>query len=108
MEPGAFPVTVRVATPADAVADPRPVTVPLPAVFANVTLKELSEPVVTVLPLTSRIVAVSVRVVPAVNSAVEPLKASLFAAPATTVNVIGFPAPAANPLADALIVTVPS
>ena len=53
MEPGAFPVTVRVATPADAVADPRPVTVPLPAVFANVTLKELSEPVVTVLPLTS-------------------------------------------------------
>ena len=53
IEPGALPVTVSVATPADAVADPRPVTVPEPAVLANVTLSELSAPVVTVLPLTS-------------------------------------------------------
>src|SRR6266446_4851120 len=108
IEPGAFPVIVSVATPADAVADPRPVTVPVPALLANVTLRELSAPVVTVLPLTSWIVAVRTRVVPAVKSAVEPLTASLFAAPATTVNVIGFPAPAAKPPADALIVTVPS
>src|SRR5207244_13138834 len=108
IEPGAFPVIVSVATPADAVADPRPVTVPVPALLANVTLRELSAPVVKVLPLTSWIVAVRTRVVPAVKSAVEPLRANLFAAPATTVNVIGFPAPAANPAADALIVTVPS
>src|SRR6266446_7306465 len=107
MEPGAFPVIVSVATPAEAVADPRPVIVPVPAVFANVTLSVLSAPVVTVLPLTSSIVAVRTRVMPAVKSTVEPLRANLFAAPATTVNVIGFPAPAANPPADALIVTVP-
>ena len=34
MEPGTLPVAASVATPADAVADPRPVTVPIPAVFA--------------------------------------------------------------------------
>src|SRR5437016_5128687 len=107
-DPAVVPVTVSDATPATAFTEFRPVTVPLPAVFANVTLSVLSAPVVTVLPLTSWIVAVRTRVVPAVKSAVEPLRANLFAAPATTVNVIGFPAPAANPAADALIVTVPS
>ena len=53
IDPGALPVTVSVATPADAVADPRPVTVPLPAVLVNVTLSELSVPEVTVLLLAS-------------------------------------------------------
>ena len=53
MEPAELPVTVNVAMPATAVLEPRPVTVPAPAVFANVTLSVLSAPVVTVLPLAS-------------------------------------------------------
>src|SRR5438094_7262156 len=44
IEPDALPVTVSIAMPADAVADPRPVTVPVPAVLAKVTLSELSAP----------------------------------------------------------------
>src|SRR5437773_1888260 len=107
-EPAVVPVTVSDATPATAFTEFRPDTLPTPAVFANVTLNVLSEPVVIVLPLTSWIVAVSCRVAPAARSAVEPLNSSLLAAPATTLNVIGFPAPAAKPPADALIVTVPS
>ena len=53
IEPGALPVTVNVAKPPEAVADPRPVTVPVPAVLENVTLRELSAPVVIILPLVS-------------------------------------------------------
>src|SRR5437016_14286279 len=51
IEPGAVPVTVIVATPTEALTEVSSVTVPVPAVFANVTLSVLSEPVVTVLPL---------------------------------------------------------
>ena len=40
--PTVWPVTVRLATPALAVALPRPVTVPAPAVFAKPTTVELS------------------------------------------------------------------
>jgi hypothetical protein len=49
-DPARFPVTVSVATPATAVLDPNPVTLPAPAVCAKVTLKVLSVPVVTVFP----------------------------------------------------------
>ena len=52
-EPAKLPVTVNVATPATAALEPRPVTVPAPAVFAKVTLNVLSAPAVTVLPLAS-------------------------------------------------------
>ena len=51
---------------------PSPVTVPAPPVFANVTTVELS--LVTVFPVASSIVAVSVCVLPAM---VEPLSASV-------------------------------
>ena len=53
IEPGTLPVTVSVATPLEAVADPRPITAPVPAVLENVTFRELSAPVVIVLPLAS-------------------------------------------------------
>jgi len=51
-DPGRFPVTVSVATPATAVLDPNPVTLPAP-VCAKVTLNVLSAPEVTVFPLAS-------------------------------------------------------
>ena len=60
-------MTDFVATPAAAVAVPRPVTVPAPPVFAKVTTVVLS--LVTVLPLASLRVAVSVWVAPAVDRA---------------------------------------
>ena len=52
-EPGWPPVTVRVATPATAMLEPRPVTVPVPDVLAKVTLRVLSGPLNTVLPFAS-------------------------------------------------------
>src|SRR5205085_11681382 len=53
-DPAVAPVTVIVATPADALTGPRPVTLPPPTfVFANVTLNVLSAPVVIVLPTLS-------------------------------------------------------
>ena len=55
-------MTVSVAMPAEAVTAVSPVTVPEPSVWAKVTLRELSEPVVTVLPLASSMVAVITRV----------------------------------------------
>ncbi len=64
---------VLVATPATAVSVPRPVTVPAPEVFANVTTVVLSE--VTVLPAASLIVAVSTRVAPEVRLVVAPVSA---------------------------------
>ena len=70
--PASLFVTVFVATPFEAVALPRPVTVPVPPVFANATTVELS--LVTVFPCASRIVAVSVCVLPAT---VEPLSVSV-------------------------------
>ena len=52
--PTTLPVTVNVATPATAVLEPRPVTLPPPIfVLANVTLSVLSAPVATVLPFVS-------------------------------------------------------
>ena len=48
-EPASAPVTVTVATPATAVLEPSPVTVPVPEVLAKVMLIVLSAPVVTVL-----------------------------------------------------------
>ena len=53
MGPAAFPVTVIVAMPPEAGLEPKPVTVPVPEVFAKVTLSVLSAPVVTVLPFVS-------------------------------------------------------
>jgi hypothetical protein len=53
IDPGRFPVTVSVATPATAVLDPNPVTLPAPVVCAKVTLNVLSAPVVTVFPFAS-------------------------------------------------------
>src|SRR5205085_1649070 len=60
--PATAPVTVFDATPAEAVAVPRPVTEPVPELCANVTTVVLSE--LTTLSFTSRISAVSVRGVP--------------------------------------------
>jgi hypothetical protein len=84
--PARPPVTVIVATPATAVAEPRPVTVPVPADLLNVTLSVLSDPVRTVLPFVSWIVAVRTRVVPAVRLLVEPVRAIFAANPATMVS----------------------
>src|SRR4051794_22151579 len=56
-DPAVAPVTVFCAIPPVAVAVPSPVTAPLPAVFANVTTVELSEP--TRLSFASRISTVS-------------------------------------------------
>ena len=61
-EPTVWPVTVREATPPVAVAVPRPLTVPAPAVLAKATTVVLSA--VSRLPLASRISAVSVLVEP--------------------------------------------
>ena len=76
---------VFVATPADAVAVPVPVTVPAPDCFAKVITVELSE--TTVFPFASRTVAVSTRVAPEVRFAVEPVSAICVAAPCTSTSV---------------------
>jgi hypothetical protein len=73
--PASMFVTCRVATPLEAVAFPRPVTVPAPPVLPNATTVELS--LVTVLPFASSIVAVRVCTFPAT---VEPLCASAICA----------------------------
>ena len=65
-------MAVSEAMPPEAVAVPSPVTVPEPAVFANVTTVVLSP--LSRLPAASRIWTVSVRVVPAARSAVELVK----------------------------------
>src|SRR5438105_6965181 len=83
----------------------------LPSLFENVSLNVLYAPMVIVLPALSLIVVVSIRVVPAVRLPVEPLSASLLAAPVTTLNVIGLPVPGVNapadPVAEAVIVMEP-
>ena len=71
--PASCPVIVFVATPAEAVALPVPLTVPAPLCCAKATTVVLSE--VTVLPAASSIVAVRTRVAPEVRLAVEPLSA---------------------------------
>ena len=95
---------VFVATPAEAVALPVPLTVPAPLCCANATTVVLSE--VTVLPAASSIVAVSTRVAPEVRSAVEPLSAIWVAAPWTTLNEPSVPV--VSPAAVASIVTEPA
>ena len=52
-EPAVVPVTVRFATPALALTDVRPDTLPVPPVFVKAMLKVLSAPVVMVLPTLS-------------------------------------------------------
>ena len=98
------PVIVFVATPAEAVALPAPVTVPAPDAFAKATTVELSE--VTVFPAASWIVAVSTRVAPDVRFAVEPVSAIWVAAPGTTLKAPSVPV--VRPAAAASIVTVPA
>ena len=95
--------TTFVATPLEAVALPRPVTVPAPPVFANATEVLLSE--VTVLPAASWIVAVSAWLSP---DAVEPecVSAIWAAAPWTTVKAPSVPV--VSPAAVASIVTEPT
>jgi hypothetical protein len=70
IEPGALPVTVFVATPPTAATDPGLVTEPDPAVCEKVMDLVASAPLVTVLPATSWIVAVSVVLTPLAKSPV--------------------------------------
>ena len=92
-------VTFLVATPLEAVAVPRPVTVPAPPVFAKVTTVALS--LVTVFPFASLIVAVSVCALPAT---VEPLSANVISVAGPWVYVT--PAVAASAAALSVPVTV--
>ncbi len=102
--PASAPVTVLVATPAEAVAAPVPVTVPVPDAWPKVTDVELSE--VTVLPAASVIVAVRARVAPEVRFAVEPVRTMPAAGPGVTVKAPRVPV--VRPLAVACMVTVPA
>ena len=95
---------VLVATPAEAVALPVPLTVPSPDCLAKATTVVLSE--VTVLPAASWIVAVRTRVAPEVRLAVEPLSAIWVAAPGTTLKAPSVPV--VSPAAVASIVTGPA
>jgi hypothetical protein len=83
-----FPVTVLVATPADAVKLPAPLTLPEPAVWAKLMLRELSAPVVIVLPPASSIVAVNVRVEPDTRVVVAPESTIWDAVPTLTLNTL--------------------
>jgi hypothetical protein len=69
IDPASAAVTLFEATPAEAVAEPVPVTVPTPAVLAKVTDVELSP--VRTLPAASRTSAVKVREEPEARFAVE-------------------------------------
>src|SRR3989442_10843619 len=81
-EPAVWPVTVSEATPEEAVAVPKPVTEPAPAVCANVTTVALS--VVITLLLASSTAAVKVFVAPETTLLVFEVKTSFVAAPAAT------------------------
>src|SRR6266540_351376 len=98
IEPASAPVTVFVATPLEAVAEPSPVTVPAPLVFANVTEVELSP--VSRLPPASRTSTVRSRVAPEVRSEVGLVNVRWSAGPTTTVNVVESPVrpPAVAPI----------
>ncbi len=69
IEPARSPVTALDATPDEAVEEPRPLTVPAPAVLAKVIEVELSA--VTTLLAASRTSAVKVRAAPEARLAVE-------------------------------------
>ena len=103
IEPASAPVTVCEAIPPDAVALPRPVTVPAPSVFANATTVVLSP--VSRLPATSRISTVSARDDPDTRFVVELVNVRRSAAPGTTLNVVE---PELSDVADALIVIEPA
>jgi hypothetical protein len=82
--PAPLPVTTIVATPPAAVAEPVPVTDPLPPAWLKVTAAVLSAPAVTVFPAESSIVAVNVRVAPEARLAVDPESTILVAEPDPT------------------------
>ena len=102
--PASVPVTVFVATPAETVALPVPVTVPAPDCLAKAITVELSD--VTTLPPASWIVAVRMRVAPEARFAVEPVNAICAAGPATTLNAPRVPS--VSPAEVASIVTEPA
>src|SRR2546428_584654 len=79
--PATLPVTVVVATPKEAAAEPRPVTEPVPESWAKVTASKESAPESTALPAASSIVAVTRRSSPDFRSAVEPESTILAASP---------------------------
>src|SRR5262249_5991310 len=85
--PARPPVTVIWATPLTAVAVPRPVTVPVPLDWLNVTIRAASGPLAVVLLKASWMVAVLTRVVPAVRFVVAPVRAILAAAAGLIVSV---------------------
>ena len=103
IEPASWPVTGFEATPLTAVAAARPVTVPVPAVFANATEVELSP--VTRLSAASRISAVSVRAAPETRFEVALVTATWSAGPGTIVKLVAL---AVSPVAVAWIVTPPT
>ncbi len=103
IEPAVCAVTFFEAMPLDAVAAPRPVTVPVPAVFAKVTEVVLS-PVRTLLAA-SRTSAVSVRAPPELRFAVELVMVRWSAAPGSMVKVV---VPEVRPAAEAVIVIEPA
>ena len=102
-EPASSPLTVLVATPAEAVEPPRPESEPLPAVWAKVTVVVLS--VAIVLPAASWMVAVRTRLAPELRLAVEPLIAIFVGVPGSTVKVV---VSAVRPAAVAWIVIEPA
>ncbi len=102
-EPAVWAVTLFEATPDAAVAAPRPVTVPVPAVLANVTEVELS--LVTTLSAASRTSAVSVRAAPDARLVVALVTFRWSAAPGTTVKVV---VSEVRPAAEAVIVIEPA
>ena len=84
--PVVWPVTVSEAMPPEAVAVPRPVTEPAPAVCEKTTTVELSE--VTTLLFASSTAAVSVLVEPDATLLVFDVKTSFVAAPGVTGNTL--------------------
>ena len=102
--PASAPVTVFVATPAEAVALPVPDTVPAPDALANPITVVLSE--VTVLPAASLIVAVRTLDAPDARSAVDPVRTMSALAPCTTLN--GPSVPDVSPAEVASMVTGPA
>ena len=103
MLPASAFVTGRVATPFEAVAEPRPVTVPAPPVLAKATTVELS--LVTVLPCASRTVAVRVCVSPERS---EPDCASTICVAGPCVKVTSSESASAAPLSVPVIVAEPT
>src|SRR5207253_2444172 len=83
--PAMLPVTVSEATPATALGEPRPLTVPVPEVWAKVTGRPDARRVGHWATWT---VAVKGRVAPAARSVFRPESTTWVAAPGTTLNEI--------------------